>query len=112
MKQFRSEKKLFSYLGLTPSEHSSGEHTRQGHITRQGKSSLRKIFTEAAWIAIYQGHDLWKIFQRLSKSRGKKRAIVGIARRLAGRIRSCILTGALYQIKATQEADTLLETVM
>lgn len=111
MKQFKNEKQLFSYLGLTPSEHSSGEHTRQGHITRQGKSVLRKILIEAAWIAVYKDRSLGDIFQRLSKSRGKKRAIVGIARRLAGRIRSCVVTGELYHIKDTQEADILLETV-
>lgn len=35
MRQFLNEKKLFSYTGLTPSEHSSGEHVRQGHISRQ-----------------------------------------------------------------------------
>jgi transposase len=111
MKQFKNEKQLFSYLGLTPSEHSSGEHTRQGHITRQGKSVLRKILIEAAWIAIYKDRNLGDIFQHLSKSRGKKRAIVGIARRLAGRIRTCVITGELYQIKETQEVDTLLKTV-
>lgn len=111
MKQFRNEKQLFSYLGLTPSEHSSGEHTRQGHITRQGKSHLRKILIEAAWIAIYKDRGLEQIFLRLARRRGKKRAIVGIARRLAGRIRSCVLTGELYQIKETQEANMLLETV-
>lgn len=111
LKQFKNEKQLFSYLGLTPSDHSSGEHTRQGHITRQVKPLLRKILIEAAWIAI--GHDpgLEQIFQRLSKTRGKKRAIVGIARRLAGRIRSCVLSGELYQVKRVQEADMLLKTV-
>ena len=111
MKQFKNEKQLFSYLGLTPCEHSSGEHTRQGHITRQGKSMLRKILTEAAWIAIYKDRELGEIFERISKSRGKKRAIVGIARRLAGRIRSCVLTGTMYQIKATQGAEMIPETV-
>lgn len=111
LKQFKNEKQLFSYLGLTPSEHSSGEYTRQGHITRQGKSLLRKILIEAAWIAIGKDPELEKIFQRLSKTRGKKIAIVGIARRLAGRIRSCVLSGELYQIKRVQEADMLLKTV-
>lgn len=107
MKQFRNEKSLFSFTGLTPSEHSSGEHTRQGHITRQGNSVLRRIFIEAAWIAVYRDPSLEEIFNRLSKNRGKKRAIVGVARRLAGRIRSCVLTGALYEIKSTQEACSL-----
>ncbi|RDI36317.1 IS110 family RNA-guided transposase [Aquicella lusitana] len=111
MIQFKNEKQLFSFTGLTPSEHSSGEHTRQGHITRQGNSVLRRIFIEAAWIAITKDPSLKEIFNRLSNNRGKKRAIVGVARRLAGRIRSCVLTGALYEIKPTQEACSLQEKV-
>lgn len=106
MKQFHNEKKLFSYLGLTPSEHSSGEYTRQGHITRQGNSILRGIFVEAAWVAIHNDPDLNQIFQRIAKNRGKKRAIIGIARRLAGRIRSCIMTGELY-ITPSVKSSTL-----
>ena len=107
MVQFKNEKQLFSFTGLTPSEHSSGEHTRQGHITRQGNSVLRRIFIEAAWIAITRDPSLREIFNRLSTSRGKKRAIIGVARRLAGRIRACVLTGSLYEIKPTQEACSL-----
>jgi transposase len=107
MKQFKNEKQLFSFTGLTPSEHSSGEHTRQGHITRQGNSVLRKILIEAAWVAIYKDPSLQEIFNRISAKRGKKRAIVGVARRLIGRIRSCVLTGALYEIKSTKEACSL-----
>ncbi len=72
MVQFKNEKQLFSFTGLTPSEHSSGEHTRQGHITRQGNSVLRRIFIEAAWIAITRDPSLREIFNRLSTSRGKK----------------------------------------
>jgi transposase len=91
---------------LTPSEHSSGEYTRQGHITRQGNSILRGIFVEAAWVAIHNDPDLNQIFQRIAKNRGKKRAIIGIARRLAGRIRSCIMTGELY-ITPSVKSSTL-----
>jgi transposase len=100
MSQFPNEKKLFSYTGLTPSEYSSGEHRRQGHITRQGRSVLRKILTQAAWIAIQKDSSLKTIFERLSKKSGKKRAIIGVARRLIGRIRSCLLTGCLYENQA------------
>jgi transposase len=107
MKQFHNEKRLFSFTGLTPSEYSSGEHIRQGNISRQGNPMLRKILIEAAWVAIKKDPSLTEIFDRLSKGRGKKRAIVGIARRLIGRIRSCVLTGALYEIKSTQEGCSL-----
>lgn len=98
MKQFKNEKQLFSFTGLTPSECSSGEHTRHGHITRQGRAVFRKILVEAAWVAIKKDANLQEIYQRLSQHRGKKRAIVGIARRLIGRIRSCISKGSLYDV--------------
>lgn len=103
MKQFKNEKALFSFTGLTPSEYSSGEHTRQGHITRQGNSRLRRLLIEASWVAIGRDPNLKEIFNRIAAKRGKKRAIVAIARRLIGRIRSCVLTGMLYEIKSTEE---------
>jgi len=98
MKQFHNEKQLFSFTGLTPSEHSSGEHKRQGHITRQGRSMLRKTLVQAAWIAIEKDVSLKIIYERVSSTAGKKRAIVGIARRLIGRARHCFRANELYQM--------------
>ncbi len=118
MSRFKNEKQLFSFTGLTPSENSSGEHVRQGNITRQGNSILRKILIEAAWVAITKDPSLNEVFERISNGRGKKKAIVGVARRLIGRIRSCVLSGALYEIKSfqekikpTEEACSLLKKV-
>jgi len=99
MKHFNSERALFSFTGLTPSEYSSGEHKRQGHISRQGRSRIRKILVQAAWVAIKKDASLQLIFERIAKNAGKKRAIVGIARRLIGRIRSCFINGCTYEIK-------------
>ena len=104
MSQFSNEKKLFSYTGLTPSEHSSGEYVRQGHMSRQGRSVLRKILIEASWVAIAKDPSLRIVYDRLSH-RGGKRAIVGVARRLIGRIRSCLLSGKLYEINITKKED-------
>ena len=97
--QFQNEGQLFKYVGLTPTEHSSGEHVRQGHISRQGKPIIRKILVQAAWKAIKIDPDLQKTYERISGRAGGKKAIIGIARRLVGRIRSCIRTGSLYAIK-------------
>jgi transposase len=97
MKQFSNEKKLYSFTGLTPSEHSSGEHTWKGHITHQGRSVIRKTLTQAAWVAIKKDTGLNKIFERIAEKAGKRRAIIAIARRLIGRIRSCFLNGCLYE---------------
>jgi transposase len=101
--RFGNEKRLFSYTGLTPSEHSSGEHTRQGHITRHGKPILRKILVQAAWRAIRLDSSLAEIFRRLSTKIGKKKAIIGVARRMIGRIHACFRTGELYRITSNQD---------
>lgn len=105
MRQFTNEKKLFSYLGFTPVEHSSGEQVRQGHMSRQGRSVLRHLLVEAAWVAIKKDAELNECYQKIAKTRGGKRAIVAVARRLAGRLRACIHQGALYEIKPLLRHD-------
>jgi transposase len=47
--RFRTPKQLMAYLGLVPSEHSSGGARRQGGITRTGNRHARWILVEAAW---------------------------------------------------------------
>jgi transposase len=46
---FKHPKQLASYLGLVPSEQSSGERRRQGSITKAGSSHARRLLVEAAW---------------------------------------------------------------
>lgn len=49
LNRFDKPAELMSYLGLVPSEHSSGEKTRRGSITKSGNAHVRRILTEAAW---------------------------------------------------------------
>jgi transposase len=98
LQRFSNERRLFSFTGLTPSEHSSGESVHKGHISRQGSSRIRKYLIEIAWRAIEKDPALKEIFERIAKTRGKKRAIVAIARKLIGRIRACFHQGSLYQL--------------
>ena len=102
LQQFKNERQLFSYIGFTPSEHSSGEHTRQGHITKQGKPIVRKILVQAAWIAIRHDKGLQGIYERIARKSGAKRAIVAVARRLIGRIRACFRTGEVYIVERVE----------
>lgn len=97
MSQFPNERYLFSYCGLTPTQYSSGEHTRLGHISRQGKGILRKILIQVAWTAIEQDQSLREIFDRITVTAGCKRAIVGVARRIIGRLRACLKNGEFYK---------------
>ncbi len=47
--RFEHPKELMSYLGLVPSEHSSGQTTRRGGITKTGNGHVRRVLIEAAW---------------------------------------------------------------
>lgn len=47
--RFEHPRKLMGYLGLVPSEHSSGERVRRGSITKTGNAHARRMLTEAAW---------------------------------------------------------------
>ncbi len=47
--RFGSARSFASWLGLVPSERSSGEHTARGGITKAGNSHLRKLLVEASW---------------------------------------------------------------
>lgn len=104
MSQFRNERQLSAFLGLTPSEDSSGPHERKGHITRQGPGALRALLVEAAWMGIRKDPELAKIYAELKQRRGGKRAIVGVARRLANRLRACLRDGTLYEVDRKQKA--------
>jgi len=48
-RRFRSARALMAYLGLVPSERSSGEQRHRGAITRAGNSHVRRLLVEAAW---------------------------------------------------------------
>jgi len=47
--RFRRPRELMAYLGLVPSEYSSGESHRRGALTKAGNSHARRVLVEAAW---------------------------------------------------------------
>jgi Transposase IS116/IS110/IS902 family len=47
--RFRHPRELMAYLGLVPSEYSSGEVQRRGAITKAGNTHARRVLVEAAW---------------------------------------------------------------
>ena len=98
MKQFNNERQVFSFCGLTPCEYSSGDTKHKGHISRQGSPRIRKVLTEAAWVAIRFDPNLRETYKRISQKAGGKRAITAVGRKLLGRIRRLFKTGELYSI--------------
>ncbi len=97
--RFDRADQIAAYVGLTPSEYSSGSSIRRGHISRCGKAALRSRLVEASWIAIRFDPQLADIYQRIRARQGGKRAIVAIARRLLLRARRLLLDERCYEFK-------------
>jgi transposase len=85
IERFAHSAALPHYLGLTPSQYSSGELDQRGHILKCGPATLRGLLLQCAWAAVRPGRDaaLRAVFERVAPRRGRKRAIVAVARRLA-----------------------------
>jgi transposase len=98
MGRFRSSEEIASYMGLTPSEYSTGEYTRQGRITRSGNWRVRTALIESSWILITKDPRMRSKYMRLKSIKGSKRAIVAIARRLIIRLRSMLLHNVPYRM--------------
>jgi transposase len=84
--RFRCGKQIASYLGLVPSEDSSGDRRRLGHISKQGNSLLRFLLVEAAQVTVRSNQEWRSKFFHLAMRRGRKIAKVAMARRLAIRL--------------------------
>ncbi len=86
VERFANSRRLVSYLGLNPREHSSGGHQHLGAISKQGNSLLRWLLVEAAQTAARRDPELRRVYHRLRFRRVSGVAKVAIARRLAVRL--------------------------
>jgi transposase len=96
VKRFHRSRKLVSYLGLNPSEESSGGRRRLGAISKQGNSMVRWLLIETVHHAVRQDPELRQDYQRLKFRRGHAVAKVAIARKLAVRMYWMLRSGADY----------------
>jgi transposase len=87
--RFRDTQPGAAYLGLIPSEWSSSETPRRGHLTKAGNGRLRWLLVQAAWGILRRRQSLetaalrdWA--ERLAGRRGRALAAVALAHRLAG----------------------------
>ncbi len=102
-KRFRNAHQVESYIGLVPSEDSSGgtDKKRLGHITLHGNPMLRSLLVEAAQSLLNSGPSndplrLWAL--QLAARRSKRSiAVVALARRLCGVLWALWRDGSTYQ---------------
>lgn len=108
IRRFPSPKKLMSYLGLTPSEASSGDRVRRGGITKAGNSGLRRLLVEAAWAYRHTPREAYRLRKRAEGVAPGVRKIAFAAQvRLHGRYRRMLAHGKNKQMTLTAVAREL-----
>lgn len=92
--RFESPKQLMAFLGLVPSEHSSGGRRRQGAITKTGNRHARRMLVESAWSYRFQARQTAHLKRKAKKATPEAKAIAWKAqKRLCGRYRSLTQAG-------------------
>lgn len=81
--RFESARGLMAYLGLVPSEHSSGQKSHRGAITKAGNGHVRRVLIEAAW-HYRHGAAVGKVLQQ--RRQGQPPRIIALADRAALRL--------------------------
>jgi transposase len=86
-------------LGLVPGENTTGGKQRLGSITKQGNAHARAMLVQSAWLILRAGcsdDPLRRWATDLAKTRGKKIAVVALARKLAGVLWAMWRDGTVY----------------
>jgi transposase len=96
-------RQLGSFLGLVPTENSTGDSVDRGSITRLGDGRLRSKLIQAAWSAIRQDAELREFYRsvcrRNPRGRGARIAIVAVARKLSTRIYAVLKNQRPYIVR-------------
>jgi transposase len=85
-KRFDNKKAVSKFGGLTPRIYQSGGVTHLGRINRDGRMEMRRVLLQCAHtitrMKSYESRPLREFFERIKKRRGKKIAVVALARKL------------------------------
>jgi transposase len=114
--RFRGAHQVEAYLGLVPREKSSGEKQPKGRITKSGNNRTRWLLVEAAWSLLVRAKSakaqpLQTWAQRIAARRGRRVAVVALARRLAGILYAMMRDGTEFNgMRLAQPTDRLSAT--
>lgn len=82
IRRFPDKKKLAAYFGVVPSTYQSGDSSRNGRITKQGRAEARWLIIEAAEILRRSPGPMHALYNRIQKKRNHNVAVVAVARKL------------------------------
>lgn len=95
--RFDRGEEFSSWLGLVPSEWSSGDGQTKGSITRSGNKRARTALVESSWFLIRKDARMRAVYERIKARSCAGVAIVAVARRLALAIRGMLRDGKKYE---------------
>jgi transposase len=109
LSRFHKPKELMAYLGLVPSEHSSGASVRRGRITKAGNGHVRRVLVEAAWAYRLRARVTRPLLQRQEGLPESIRQLAWKAQlRLCARYRRFLARGKAKQTIVTAIARELV----
>ena len=99
-RRFSRSRTVCAHFGLTPRRHQSGEHDNPGRISKAGDAEVRTVLYAAA-NALLTRSQRWSALKawglRLQKTRGRQKALVALARKLAAIMHRMWLDGSDFQ---------------
>jgi transposase len=96
--RFQKQDHLYSYCGLTPDCHSSGDTERIGKVSRRGNIFIKTVLIECAWVAVRKDPALLLYYKQQLPKMDRNKAIIKVARKLLNRIRYVLKNKMEYQI--------------
>jgi len=102
-RELKNVRQLGGFLGLVPTERSTGDKIDRGSITHSGDGRLRSKLIQAAWSAIRQDEELREFYRSVcrtySRDRAARVAIVAVARKLSARISAVLMQQRPYVVR-------------
>lgn len=112
-RQIKNIRQLPAFLGLVPTERSTGERTERGSITHSGDPRLRSKFIQASWSAIRQDGELREFFRSVCKTHARpaacKVAIVAVAHKLSVRASVVLMKQRPYEVRQKVQSAPLTQ---
>jgi transposase len=105
--RFKRSKTVAAHFGLTPRRYQSGERDNPGHISKAGDTEVRSALYAAANIIMTRStkpSTLKTWGSRLARSKGRKRALVAVARKLAVILHTMWIDGTEFCMQAQEAA--------
>jgi transposase len=112
-RQIKNIRQLPAFLGLVPTENSTGERTERGSITHSGDPRLRSKLIQASWSAIRQDGELREFFRTVAKKHPRhvasRIAIVAVAHKLSVRVSVVLMKQRPYEVRQKVQSAPLTQ---